>query len=516
LTVNSPPKPAILGSSGGLFLDSKLSTCHATRFPVQKEPIHTRHPWRLPDLVSLMSVDIRSMITFAGFPGRRLLAAAVMTLLAPGMPWVFSQDNAPAPAATPAQPAAATTPQNPPAPAAADCLQQVLDEQKKTRELRDLRNPLQHPDKDTATRQRRDYLKLLAEGYNSAADIKIVQDQLSYTLLRATEADFVSSPSNVQQLLKELESDIQRSGSNIGNPANQLAARKKFCAEVLTALKPLLSNSLDARITGVSVIKLLHEVKAVQGGALAKIHPDALTALIDVLAAADQPDSVKVFAAGALRSVLRNCDLIETEQIRICDAIATELARKCTQPAYQQTLLEALFEVRRPRRTVGRPEPTAMKTFAAVMDDRSRAIEVRCLAAMGIGRGAFDNQMRFDPLAWKIAQLAADASIAFNKDPGNTKWPSCGASLIFAFRHVSEPEASAATLADRKGLLNRAGGAASKTISEAAPLVKIVGVGLIRNTEKLPIDQLKPLADWLQANKPQNLSWDDSVPALSP
>ncbi|MEY3175351.1 MAG: hypothetical protein RLZZ436_3265, partial [Planctomycetota bacterium] len=371
-------------------------------------------------------------------------------------------------------------------------------------------------DKDTATRQRRDYLRLLAEGYTTAADIKIVQDQLAYSLLRTTEADFVSSPSNVQQLLKELESDIQRAGSNIGNPANQLATRKKFCADVLAAARPLLANSLDARITGVSIMKLLHEVRAVQGGALAKIHPEALTGLIDVLVAADQPDSVKVFAAGALRSVLRNCDLIETEQIRICDAIATELARKCTQPAYQQTLLEALFEIRRPRRTVGRPEPTAMKTFVAVLDDRTRPIEVRCLAAMGVGRGAWDNQMRLDPLAWKIAQLAADASIAFNKDSGNAKWPSCGASLIFAFRHVSEAEASAANVLDRKGLLNRSGATPSKTISEAAPLVKVVGVGLIRNTDSLPIDQLKPLAEWLQANQPQNLTWDDNLPPLSP
>jgi hypothetical protein len=472
-----------------------------------------------------MSVDIRSVITFAGFPGRRHVAAATLTLLLFAAP-AFPQDAATAPATPPAQPAADAQPaapaaQKPPAAAnaaavAADCLQQVLNEQKKTRELRDLRNPLPHPDRDTATRQRRDYLKFLAEGYTAAADAKLVQDQLSYTLLRATEADFVSSPSNVQQLLKELESDIQRAGSNIGNPANQLAARKKFCADVLAAAKPLLTNSFDARITGVSVMKLLHEVKAVQGGALAKIHPEALTALIDVLAAADQPDSVKVFAAGALRNVLRNCDLIETEQIRVCDAISTELARKCTQPAYQQTLLEALFDVRRPRRTVGRPEPTVMKTFAAVLDDRSRPIEVRCLAAMGIGRGAFDNQMKFDPLAWKIAQLAADVSIAYNRDPGNAKWPSCGASLIFAFRHVTEPESSAANLADRKGLLNRSGAAPSKTISEAAPLVKIVGVGLIRNTDPLPIDQLKPLAEWLQANQPQSLVWDDSLPALSP
>ena len=508
LIVNSPPKPSILPGSDGLFLDSIHATCHAKRFPVQKDTIHTRNPWCLPDLVSLMSVDIRSMITIAGIRSHRLPAIASLVLLLLLSAVAFPRN-------------AAAAPQDPTAagdvtPVPADCLQQMLNEQKKTRELRDLRNPLPHPDKDTATRQRREYLKLLTDGYNAAADAKTVQDQLSYTLLRATEADFVSSPSNVQQLLKELESDIQRAGSNIGNPANQLAARKKFCTDILAVARPLLANSLDARITGISIIKLLHEVKAVQGGALAKIHPDALTTLIDVLAAADQPDSVKVFAAGALRHVLRNCDLIETEQFRVCDAIATELARRCTQPAYQQTLLEALFDIRRPRRTVGRPEPTVMKTFAAVLDDRSRPIEVRCLAAMGIGRGVFDNQMRFDPLAWKIAQLAADASIAFNRDPGNAKWPSCGASLIFAFRHVTEPESSAATLTDRKGLLNRSGNTPSKTIAEAAPLVKVVGIGLIRNTDRLPIDQLKPLAEWLQTGKPQSLVWDDNLPPLSP
>jgi hypothetical protein len=391
----------------------------------------------------------------------------------------------------------------------------VLEEQRKTRELRELRNPLPHPDKDTATRIRRDYLRLLAEGYASAADVKIIQDHLNYSLLRATEADFVSSPSNVQQLLKEVESDVQRAGSNIGNPANQLAARKKFCADVLAAIRPLLTNSLDARVTGVSAIKLLHEVRAVQGGALAKIHPDALTALLDVLAADDQPNSVKAVTAGALRYVLRNCDLIETEQFRISDAITTQLERKCTEAGYQIVLLEALFEIRRARKTVGQPEPTAMKSFAAVLDDRTRPVEVRCLAAMGIGRGAWDTQMRPEPFAWKIAQLAGDTAIEFNRDPGNAKWPSCGASLIFAFRHITEAEATPQNPAERKGLVNRAGTTA-KSVADAAPLVKIVGIGLINNSAPFPADQLVPLAQWLQANRPENLKWDENLPPLTP
>jgi hypothetical protein len=421
---------------------------------------------------------------------------------------------APAPAAESDEAArqAAATKENVPA----NCVQQVLAEQQLTRTLREMREPLPYPDKNEAARLRRDYTKLLSDGFTNAADTTKVQQYLEWQLLRVTESDFIENPGNVQQLLKDIESDVQRAGANIGNPANQLTARKKFCGEVLTIGRKLLSNNFDARVACISILKALHEVRAVPGGAPAKLYPEALATLLDILNSKEQPDSVKVFVASALRNVLRNCDVIETEQFRICDAVAAELARSCTQSAYQQTLLETLFDVRRARKTVGGAEPTVMKSFAAVLDDRSRPVEVRCLAAMGIGRGAFDNQMRLDPLAWKIAQLAGDAAVEFNRSPGDSKWPACGASLIFAFRHVTNEEATAALL-DRKGLLNRSGGTApSKIISEAAPLVKVVGLKLIENGDSIAPDDVLPLAEWIQSNRPESLKWDDKAPDLTP
>jgi hypothetical protein len=123
--------------------------------------------------------------------------------------------------------------------------------------------------------------------------------------------------------------------------------------------------------------------------------------------------------------------------------------------------------------------------------------------------------MKADPFAWKIAQLAGDAAIEFNRDPGNAKWPNCGASLIFAFRQLAEAETTPQNPADRKGLLNRAG-SASKTVTDAAPLVKIVGIGLINNNAAFPAEQVVPLAQWIQANQPENLKWDENLPPLSP
>ncbi|MFM7832972.1 MAG: hypothetical protein ACKPJD_14375 [Planctomycetaceae bacterium] len=421
---------------------------------------------------------------------------------------VSAQESAPA---APAAPAAAA-----PAPVADACQQRIFQQQQLARSLQNLREPIAVMDKVEAAKLRRDYTRLLADGYSNEADTKKVKDYLQFMLMRVTDPEFSGVPSNTQNLLKDVESDMQRAGGNVGNPATQQNARRKYCSDVLEVTKTLLTNSFDARVTAISVLKHLHETKAVPGGAAARIHGDALTTLLSVLDSKEQPDAVKVFAADAVRNVLRNCDVLETDQFRICDSIAGQLSERCSESAYQQTLLDVLFGIRRPRRTVGANEPTVMKIFASVLDDRQRPVEVRCLAAYGIGHGAYDGQMRLDPLAWKIAQLAGDAAVEFNRSPGDARWPACGASLLFAFRHAAAEEAVAAP-ADRKGLLNRSTGTTpSKIITESAGLVMVVGLGLVKNTDALTREEVLPLAEWLNANKPADLKWDDRLPALTP
>lgn len=445
-----------------------------------------------------MPVVVRNTIEFQGMSTGRHISASLLCVL-----MLFSAANA--------QQANSGIPRED---VPANCLQAVLAEQQLTRSLREIREPLPHLSRDEAIQVRRDYNKLLYNGFTGEADTKTVRTYLEYLILRASDPDFSSIPSNGQQLLKDVESDLQRAGSSVGNPSTQLTMRRKFCGEMLTTAKKLLTNSLDARIIAVSVMKFLHESKAVPGGAAARLYPEALASLIDVLASAEQPDSVKVFAASGLRYVLRNCDVIETEQFRICDAIGMELERPCTQAAFQLTLLEALMEISRPRKTVGGSEPTAMKSFVDVLNDRSRPIEVRCMAALGIGRGSFDTQMKLQPLAWKIAQLAGDAALEFNRNTGDDKWPSCGAALIFAFSHYSNNE-TGGSLTERKGLLNRAGNSPPAAITDAAPLVRMVGIKLIQNSEGFTGNEVQPLAAWIQENKPANLKWDNTQPALN-
>lgn len=53
-------------------------------------------------------------------------------------------------------------------------------------------------------------------------------------------------------------------------------------------------------------------------------------------------------------------------------------------------------------------------------------------------------------------------------------------------------------------------------IAESANLVKVVGLGLLKNSDALTREEVLPLAEWLNANKPTELKWDDRLPALTP
>lgn len=439
----------------------------------------------------------------------------------------FSQENAPAGTQEPAQtePVPAAVPEPVPAadekavpipePVEPGCLNQILEQQKLTRTIREIRNPLPRPNKADADKLKRKYGDFLSKGFSGAAETKEVNDYLTYRILQATDPEFLNSPANMQILLRETENDITRCGSTIPNPLNQRSARKLYCAEVLKVLKQLLDNNLDARFAAVTIMPMLHEVRAVQNGAAATLHNDALVALIAVIRDKEQPDSVKAVAANSVRNVLRNCQVVEQDQFRICDAIGDELSRPCCEAAYQVVLLDAVLEITFPRKTVGPPEPTAMKLFAAAIDDQSKPLEVRCHAAMGIGRGSFDEQMTLDPLAWRIATLTKDAAIEFNDLPGDPKWSLCGMNLLLSFRHLAAAE-TAGAIKDRKGLMNRA--EKSSVIASAAPFITMVAVKLAENKAKFSVaevEQLQALATWIKDNEPANPAvWDKNAPPL--
>jgi hypothetical protein len=62
--------------------------------------------------------------------------------------------------------------------------------------------------------------------------------------------------------------------------------------------------------------------------------------------------------------------------------------------------------------------------------------------------------------------------------------------------------------------MNRA--AQSAAVTSVVPNVQVVGVKLIENSAKFSAQELQPLAQWINANKPANLAWDANAPAVKP
>lgn len=458
------------------------------------------------------SIQILSGLVYASVVPTLLAFAVLCMIGSSGTAQEPTPAAVPATEATPsvpvAEPAAAPA-QVPGAAAPTGCMAEIIAQQKLTRTVREIRNPLARPEKV----DKRAYTTLLAAGFSTPAETKVIQDYLASAILQASDPIFAENSKNMQNLLGDVKDDIARAGSGIGNANNQAAARKKYCAEVLKVTKQLLDNNLDSRFAAVKIMQSLYDVMGVQNGPKPRMHPDALSGLLTVLTDPQQPDSVKVMTASSLRNVLMNCDVPELEQFRICDALGKELARPCSEAAFQMVLIDAVFEINKPRKTVGTPEPTVFKVLAAVINDRSKPVEVRCHAARGIGRAAFDLQMKFDPLAWKITQLAGDTVLEFMRQPKNPKWAECGADLLFAFRHNTQAEAKSPVL-DAKGMMNR--DPKSTVIAEASTFITSVAFKLLDPNSKFIKDELVTLAQWIQANRPANLTWDTNAPPLTP
>lgn len=394
------------------------------------------------------------------------------------------------------------------APIPAGCSDLVEKQNALVRSLMNLQKPIEYPPKADAEKIRRDVGNLIKAGFKGE-DTKKVVTFLQYQMLRASDPSFVATPSNVQDMVGDLVDTIGQAGNQIGNPQEQLVARRAYCGEILKIAKQMLENNFDARMAGVVIISHLHDVKAVPGGAKAKVYEPAIAALVSTLTNKEQPDALKTAIAGQLTFLLRTCDINPQDQFRICDAIAAEMSRECTEPGYQLNLLDAALEITQPRKKIGVPEPTAMKIFAATLNDPNKPVEVRCRAAFGVGHGAYDPEMKLEPLAWKIAQLSGEVAIEFNGDLGNPKWQDCGKDLFFSFWHMNQNQRQGA---NPKGLLNRE--PKSKFIADAAPHIGNVALNLMLNKNKFKGPDLQPLADLLKGTKPANGTWDKNAPPV--
>ncbi len=446
---------------------------------------------------------------------QRLLIALTLCMSPAGV--IHAQDTAVQPAAPAAASDEAATPQADPPPIqpqpenaaiqqpAQNCLQAIIDQQALTRKIRDINTPLVRIPEADFLKLKRPVAADMNAGNAGAANLQNLKLVLEYQLFQATDPAFVSNPNNVKGLLQEVDREVNRAGGQAGNAQLTKAYRQKYCDTVLAVAKQMFDNNLDARSVAIQVIKELTVSKNAVG--LVENHPESLSALIGLLKSPDQPNSVKVITAAAISYVLTNTSVIPQQQAEISDAIADELDRPCTEPEYQLVLLDTLFDITIARKPVGAPVTTGMRTFVKIIDDRNRRIDVRCRAAFGIGQGAYDERINFDPLAYKIAVLALDASQFFNRSPGVPAWQQCGVDMFFALRHEDKNGLTKKLPLLPQGTMNRAG--QSAVVNDSGQLVLKIAIPLVVNNAKIPQADQVELDKWIKANQAlANKAWE--------
>ena len=487
-----------------------------------------REPWNLSCLADSRKTNETSKSSCLGEPmpvvacrnhflrdivtaGRYALFIMALCLFAHGSLQTQASTVAQPPAAgsgvpgdEPDAPAAATVQQESPAPtepgqdnpAGLNCVQKVIDQHALARKIRAINSPLARIPEKQYQEMRRNVLSGTLTGASNAADLENLSLFLQYRLFQATDAAFVANPDNVKGLFNEMDREIRNAGNQIGNAQEQRRYRQKYCDVVLSVAKQMFDNSLDARVVAIQILKQLYVEKK---QTRTDTHSESLAALVGILKDADQPDAVKVNAAEAVGFVLANTAVIPQEQDAVADAIAAELEDPCAEWSYQLVLVDALFNITSPRKSVGRKDTNVIRTFVKLVDDQSRRLEVRCRAAHGIGQGAYDNQVVFDPLAWKVANLALEASVYFNRAPGHPAWQQCGADLFFAFRHADKNGLAKQPPMLPQGMMNRA--PQSPAVKESFDFAVKIAVPMVVNNSKVPQADQQALKEWIDDNK---------------
>lgn len=456
-----------------------------------------------------MPVVARCIKILSGIVAVSQYPLMILFLSLPEQALLFAQDAAAAPvsASVTAESAAAVPPegQQDVQPPDQNCLKKITDQQALTRSIRALNNPLTRIPDPQFQQLKRPVATGVQSGATGAADLENLKLVLEHRLFQATDATFVTNPDNVKNLLNEMDREIRTAGTQAGNAQRTKSYRQKYCDVVLSVAKKMFDNSLDARSVAIQVIKELYTNKTAAG--LTENHSESMAALIGLLKDPEQPDSVKVTTAAAIAYVLSSMSVIPQEQDSISDAVAIELDRPCTEVAYQMQLVDTLLKINKPRKSVGVPETTVMRTFVKLLDHKERPLQVRCRAAYGVGQGAYDAKIDFDPLAWKVASLALDASVFFNQAPGNPAWQQCGADLFFAFRHADRDGLAKQPPMLPQGMMNRA--PTSVPVKDSGELALKIAVPLVVNSARIPQADQVALKAWIDANKAlANKAWE--------
>ncbi|MCA9064644.1 MAG: hypothetical protein KDA96_16345 [Planctomycetaceae bacterium] len=388
-----------------------------------------------------------------------------------------------------------------------------LDQQKMTQLVRSIDAPLLPAGADKEyERIAREFRDLMRAGAStSQADRALIRQGFALRLFKMTDRAFIEDQNAVRNLLvNEISRDLAGAGRDEQNQTRRQKFREAVCQELHGLLLQMMENNLDARTFAITLFSDLEIVQQTGGIGRITLLDDVYKSLTQLLEDQRQPDTVRSCVAVEMREILLKVEVTPLNQMLMAKALAAELRRPYTVPDYRMVLIDTVCEITTPREVVagGAKKPLAMEILVEVMSDQQNQLTfVRCHAAAGLGRVGYDNAVNFDPLAWKVTQLALQAAVEFNTAPSD-KWGQAAIDFLVAFHHLDSDGLKGA---NKQGMLNRA--ETSAIVKGAYPHVLEILKGMAVG-RPVPPAVINDTGKWLHENTPADGRWDSSVDPL--
>ncbi len=395
-----------------------------------------------------------------------------------------------------------------------------LAQNKQTLALKRLNNPLLKPEIVLGFKAiERDYRNILRGGTNgrNEKELDILRRGIEYRIFTLSDSDIQADSRRFGIANQTLQRELAGAGNpaQMPNPQQRQQFRELVYTEAMKLFKTMLNEgNFLARSAAVQRLLDLEAVPK-RGQARLKMFADVHLVYLSILRDPKQPDSIKAITASAIRVYLQKADAVSTVELQFAEAILSELARPNLSAAYQISLLQALEEIRVPRRVSGKKEPLIICGMANLMTDQTADIQVRCRAARVMGRCGWDRQIKYNVLAWAVADLTTETALLFNqaKNKNDPKWGRCGWSLYTAFHHEGRQEVQGKGPGPLpKGFLNR--DPASTVVRDAYANGVPVMAHLMFNNNAVGARIVGPLFGWANKNRPKSLIYDPSCPAF--
>ena len=386
-----------------------------------------------------------------------------------------------------------------------------LKQRQMVREVRQISNSLLTEEVINAfgRRAEREFNAIMAQGTREGLPgFRILQDGLRFRVYAATDPDRQTA-GGMEAVLKNLDRNLHSAGSQIPDRQDKKRFRTLVCSETLSLLKDLLDNNFLVRSFAIGVLPELETTP--RRARRLEIYEEVDDVLVAVLADPGQPDAVKVRAAQSIALYLEKFDPGTKVEMSFAAAIREQLDNVHTDVAYQYFLLNAMARIRGGRQAVGRPRRAAViETLADVMQDPRRRMLVRCRAAGALGEVGYDQQIRFEPIAWKTVQLGVEAALKYNVNPNNPDWAECGERLFLAFHHENRERRDGPS---PQGFLNRSSNSELINGGYAAllPIAAKMTFG-----HDVPEEYIVAASRWVDDNRPEDLKYDPHADAVKP